>query len=106
MSSYKALQKLAQNQSKVPFNLRPTLFAIASFLPRAFPSLCTLAKMTGRSRSSIIRDIKKLEQLNIMLIDRKAGITNLYKIRDPEQYHSYDTGAEGNHVQDDTPPVP
>jgi len=45
-----------------------------------FPSITTLAQHCGVSRRTIMRAIKQLEQLRVILIERKKGKPNIYKL--------------------------
>ena len=47
-------------------------------MQNAYPTIETLIKMTGRSKMSVIRDIKKLEQLGIISVKRQHRQSNIY----------------------------
>lgn len=47
-----------------------------------FPSIPTLARHCNVSSRTIIRKLKRLEQLKVILIDRTEGRSNIYKLLD------------------------
>ena len=55
----------------------------------ANPSYAEIARMTGMDRSTVIRSVKKLEDLNLLTAQRRrmedgAPATNQYNLRSPE----------------------
>lgn len=71
-----------------------------------FPSIPTLARHCNVSSRTIIRKLKRLEQLNVILIDRTEGRSNVYKLLDVTSSSkdavekTSDTGVTGD--MDDT----
>lgn len=79
--SFHALQFIAKNQNLFQPETLPTLFAIAAHLPNSHPPIELISEITKRSKSSVIRDLKKLEQQGVLKIIHSHRQPNKYLLR-------------------------
>ena len=68
-----------------------------------FPSITTLAYHCGVSRRTIMRAVKQLEQLRAILIERKKGKSNIYKLLNMPGPKSYPQSSSDTDVTSDSP---
>ena len=68
-----------------------------------FPSITTLAYHCGVSRRTIMRAVKQLEQLRAILIERKKGKPNIYKLLNIPGPKSYPQSSSDTDVTSDSP---
>lgn len=68
-----------------------------------FPSITTLAWHCGVSRRTIMRSIKRLEQLKAIAIERKKGKPNIYKLLNVSGTKSYPQPSSDTDVTSDRP---
>ena len=68
-----------------------------------FPSITTLAYHCGVSRRTIMRAVKQLEQLRAILIERKKGKPNIYKLLNMPGPKSYPQSSSDTDVTSDSP---
>ncbi|MGE4224564.1 MAG: hypothetical protein AB7I23_14545 [Vicinamibacterales bacterium] len=65
--------------SNLPSGLRLTALACANFAAddgrRVFPAVARLAKMTAKSRSQVVRDLRRLVALGVLVLERRGGGT-------------------------------
>lgn len=83
---------------------------IKTHCPDPFPSINTLIKYTGLSKSSVIRAIKELEQKLYLGVEREEGRPNVYTLRyfpdaQDKTGVKFDTGQSGTSIVPDTTPV-
>lgn len=79
-SNFRVYQIICDNLHLIPDEQLKTLLAISKFMQNAYPTIETIVKMTGRSRASVFRDIKKLEELNIISVKRKHRQSSVYNL--------------------------
>ena len=78
--SFHALQFIAKNQNLFPSEVIPTLLVIAAHLPNSHPPIELISEICGRSKRTIIRDIKKLENLRLLSVTKHFRNANIYKL--------------------------
>lgn len=78
--SFFALQFIAKNQNIFPAETIPTLLVIAAHLPNSHPQIELISEISGRSKSSVIRDIKKLESIGVVSVEKMHRQANFYRL--------------------------
>jgi DNA-binding transcriptional ArsR family regulator len=79
-SNFTLYLKIVENLSIIPDEQLKTLLAISKYAPNAYPKIETLAEITGRSKRTVMRDIKKLEEAGVIKVTRKHRLSNFYDI--------------------------
>lgn len=79
-SNFHFLSLIAENTRRVPISLLPTLLAVVRFMPNAFPKIETLSNMTGHSTRTVMRKIKRLEELGFLKVTREHRKSNRYEL--------------------------
>lgn len=77
-SNFRVYQLICDNLNLIPDEQLKTLMALSKFMQNAYPTIETISTMTGRSKRSVIRDIKKLEKLKIISVKRQHRQSNIY----------------------------
>ncbi len=85
-----ALRLISENAGTMAVAVYSWLCYYANFKAQdCFPSITTLAYHCGVSRRTIMRAVKQLEQMKAVLIERKKGKPNIYKLLNIPRTQSY-----------------
>ena len=78
--NFNAYSIIVQHLDTLPTEELKVLLAISYFMPNAYPKIETIAKMTGKSERTVIRHIKKLEELCVINVERRHRNSSVYTL--------------------------
>lgn len=78
--NFNAYTIIIQHLDAIPGDELKVLLAISYFMPNAYPKLKTLAEMTGYSERTVMRHIKKLEELCVIKVERRHRQSSIYTL--------------------------
>jgi AraC-like DNA-binding protein len=78
--NFNAYSIIVQNLNVIPTEELKVLLALSHFMPNAYPSIETLSTMTGKSERTVLRHIKKLEELCLIKVERRHRQSSIYTL--------------------------
>lgn len=80
-SNFQVYLNILEILPEIPDEQLKTLLALSKFMQNAYPTIETIMTISGRSRASVFRDIKKLESLGIISVKRRFGMPSIYNFK-------------------------